>query len=113
MDKNFNPELLLEKNKGPTKDLGYTEKAKPLRVEEGSIKDELIRFVSNNLPIIKRSDVVHHFQNLGYSRTYIYSQIQNLLELGYLQAQEDLLSLPSIVKKLIRIAKKNKQQAIK
>lgn len=91
-------------NRGKKKNLGIKDTTKPLSVAEGGLHEKVLEYVKRNLPLVRRSDVVHNFQNLGFSRTYIYGVISELINMKYLQPnnmEPQFIEIPSVIKKLM------------
>lgn len=96
-------------SRGKKKNLGIRDTTKSLSVAEGGLHEQLLDYVRKNLPLVRRSDIVHNFQDLGFSRTYIYGVISELINMKYLQPnslEPQFIEIPSVIKKLMTSKKK-------
>lgn len=62
------------------------------REDKIALRKKILKFVEQNMPMVKRSDIVHQFAKeymageKGVSRTYIYSVIKDMEKAGFLKS---------------------------
>lgn len=78
------------------------QKIKPVSSESKNLHKQVLEYIFRNSPLVKRSEVVNFFTDLGYSRQYSYIIIKELIANDYIEIKDKWVSLSDKVSSFLK-----------